>query len=93
MTPVLGVILTHLKAHENLNWLMLPAMIAFFVIPVSLVTVDFRCIAMRRRQTGGWFRPQDFRDLYFPTWGRMIIWFVGSAVSMFLSQWLGVPIG
>lgn len=44
----------------------------------------------RRRRGLGWFgvmiESQDFTRFYLPTWGRMFVWFIATAVAAFSTK-------
>jgi len=72
---------------------LLLALVAF-VLPVSISVMDFSYWRQRRNELGSVFVPmvsaQDFKLLYFPVWGRMLVWFIATAASGMLLSYLGL---
>jgi hypothetical protein len=65
-----------------------------FILPVAITTFDFRYLAKSSDTFADYFRPRfsadDFRQLFIPSWLRMLAWLVSAAFARSILRVLSV---
>jgi len=92
--PIFIIVMNYINKSFDNQLLLFGWTIVGFVLPLLLSTANIGYIRSEfkngRFLLKSWFKAEDFRYFYFPTWKRMGAWFASSVISVLLFKALGV---
>ncbi len=84
--PIFVYILQFLETISENQFAQIIWFIIGFGLPFLISTGEFNYIKQEMRKGrsffGPWTKSQDFKAFFFPTWKRMLVWFLSAAVSL-----------
>jgi len=82
--------LDFIRERTDSNLLLVIWSIIGFILPFLISTTDIGDLKGRLFRFE--FTSKDFKEIYLPTWKRMMVWFISACASTILLQLVGVNI-